>query len=131
LPWCRAGGDALHHRHAFTAGTVGGLGEHRLARREMGVEAAVRQTGVFHDVGDAGAVEAAAPDGARGGVNDAIVRRFLGPSGEAFHMTIIILHFDTQRKRLFLQQLPFQKTAESQVRDAAGTIRPRKRWGCA
>src|SRR2546427_87372 len=81
LLWRRADDDALHPRHAFTAGTVGGLGEHRLARREMGVEAAVRQPGVLHDVGDAGAVVAAAPDGTRGGIDDAIVRSFLGSSG--------------------------------------------------
>src|SRR5208282_3727395 len=92
------GGDALHHRHAFTAGTIGGLGEHRLARREVGVEAAVCQAGVLHDVGDARAVVATAPDGTRGGLDDALVRSFLGPGGSSFHMTRIILHFGAQRK---------------------------------
>ena len=60
----------------------------------MGIEAAMRQAGVFHDVGDAGAAVAATPDGARGGVDDAIVSGFLGSSGISFHMTTIISHSD-------------------------------------
>ena len=72
--------------HAFGAGAVGRLGEHRLARGEVGVEAAVRQAGVLHDVGDAGAVVAAAPDGARGGLDDALVRGFLAAGGGSSHV---------------------------------------------
>ncbi len=88
----RGGGDARHRGHAFGAGAVGRLGEHRLARGEVGVEAAVRQAGVLHDVGDAGAAVAAAPDGARGGLDDAFVRGFLASgSGSSLrlHMTSI------------------------------------------
>src|SRR5439155_1647596 len=88
----RGGGDALHRCHAFTAGTVGGLGEHRLARREVRVEAAVCQAGVLHDVGDARAVVATAPDGTRGGLDDAVMRSFLGPGGGSLHMMCFILH---------------------------------------
>src|SRR5439155_13648729 len=98
----RGGGDALHHCHAFTAGAVGSLGEHRLARREVGIEAAVCQAGVLHDVGDARAVVAAAPDGTRGGLDDAVMRRFLGPGGGSLHMTCIILHSGAQRKGAFV-----------------------------
>ena len=47
----------------------------------MGIEATVRQASLLHDVGDAGAVVAAAPDGARGGLDDALVRDFLGFGG--------------------------------------------------
>ena len=73
---CRRG-DALERGHAFGAGPVGRLGQHRLAGLEVGVEAAMGQAGVLHDVGHAGAAVAAAPDGARGGVHDALVGGFL------------------------------------------------------
>jgi hypothetical protein len=48
-------------------GTRGGeVLERRLARSEVGVEAAVRQASLLHNVGDAGSVVTAAPDGASG-----------------------------------------------------------------
>ena len=80
-------------------GAVRRLSEHGLARSEVGVEAAVCQAGVLHDVGDARAVVATAPDGTRGGLDDAVMRGFLGPTGGSFHMTCIILHSGAQRKR--------------------------------
>ena len=85
---------------ALGAGAVRRLGKHRLARREVGVEAAVRQAGLLHDVGDAGAVVATAPDGARGGLDDAFVRDFLGFGGGSFHMMIIISNPTQDAKRL-------------------------------
>ena len=47
----------------------------------MGLEAAVRKAGILHDFGDAGAAVAAAPDGARGGADDAFVRGVLASGG--------------------------------------------------
>ena len=63
----------------------------------MGIEAAVRQTGLLHDVGDAGAVVAAAPDGARGGLDT--MRSCVASLAAAlafilaFRMTYIIRYF--------------------------------------
>src|SRR5256886_15061203 len=71
-------------------GAVRRFGEHRLARSEVGVEAAVREASLLHDVGDAGAVVATAPDGARGGLDDTFVRDFLGSEGGSLHMMSII-----------------------------------------
>src|SRR5439155_21918620 len=70
-----------------------------------GVDGAVCQAGVLHDVGDARAVVATAPDGTRGGIDDAVVRSFLGPTGGSFHMTCIILHSGAQRKAAFPPQV--------------------------
>src|SRR6266545_1812896 len=69
----------------------------------MGVEAAMGQADLFHDVGDARAVVPAAPNGARGGPDDPFVGDFLaawcGPSGgDSAHMMIIIYQSDAQRK---------------------------------
>ena len=78
----RSGGrDARRRGDGLGTGAVRRLGEHRLARSEVGVEAAVREAGLLHDVGDAGAVVATAPDGARGGLDDAFVRDFLAAGG--------------------------------------------------
>ena len=77
----------------------------------MGVEAAVRQAGVLHDVGDAGAAVAAAPDGARGGLDDALVGGFLAAGvgsslGGGSHMTIIIHMWRLERKGTWPGRLP-------------------------
>ena len=61
----------------------------------------MRQAGVLHDVGDAGAVVATASDGARGRIDDALVREFLGTGGGSLHMMLIIHHRDLERKRGF------------------------------
>ncbi|HJU39021.1 MAG TPA: hypothetical protein VJ724_05560, partial [Tahibacter sp.] len=50
----------------------------------------MRQPGVAHDVGDAGAVIAAAPDRACGGFDDPLVRGFFGAGCDSAHMTCII-----------------------------------------
>src|SRR6266516_2524870 len=68
----------------------------------MGVEAAVRQADLLHNVGDARAVVAASPNGARGGPDDPFVGDFLaawgGPlSGGRSHMMSIIYQSDAER----------------------------------
>src|SRR4051812_21167373 len=69
----------------------------------MGVEATVRQAGVLHDVGDAGAAVATTPDGARGGLDDAFVRGFLASEvglshGGSVDMMSIIRRAGAERK---------------------------------
>src|SRR5437867_12697379 len=69
----------------------------------MGVEAAVRQADLFHNVGDARAVVPASPNGARGGPDDPFVGDFLaawgGPLGcGSTHMMSIIYQSDAERK---------------------------------
>src|SRR5207237_9065932 len=70
----------------------------------MGVEAAVRQADLFHDVGDARAVVPAAPNGARGGPDDPFVGDLLAawggpPGGGSAHMMSIIYQSGAERKR--------------------------------
>src|SRR6266536_1506296 len=69
----------------------------------MGVEAAVRQADLFHNVGDARAVVPAAPNGARSRPDDPFVGDFLAawggpPGGGSVHMMIIIYQSDAERK---------------------------------
>src|SRR5256714_15511787 len=69
----------------------------------MGVEAAVRQADLFHDIGDARAVVAASPNGARGGPDDPFVGDFLAawggpPGGGSAHMMTIIYQSVAERK---------------------------------
>ena len=69
----------------------------------MGVEAAMGQADLFHDVGDASAVVPASPNGARGGPDDPFVGDFLAawggpPSGDSTHMMSIIYQWDAERK---------------------------------
>src|SRR5437764_8126834 len=69
----------------------------------MGVEAAVRQADLFHDVGDARAVVPASPNGARGGPDDPFVGDFLAagggsPGGGSAHMMNIIYQSGAERK---------------------------------
>src|SRR2546423_7726503 len=71
----------------------------------MGVEAAVRQADLFHDVGDARAVVPAAPNGARGGPDDPFVGDLLAawggpPGGGSAHMMSIIYRSGAERKTL-------------------------------
>src|SRR5213594_1048087 len=70
----------------------------------MGVEAAVRQADLLHDVGDARAVVPASPNGPRGGPDDAFVGDFLAawggpPGGGSAHMMSIIYQSGAERKR--------------------------------
>src|SRR5205823_1137239 len=65
----------------------------------------MRQADVLHDVGDAGAIVAAAPDGTRSGLDDAVVCRFLGSTASSFHIMVIILHSSTQRKGYLCRQV--------------------------
>lgn len=102
LRW-HCGGDARSYSHAFGAGTIDCLGEHRLSRSEVGIEPAVRQARLLHDVGDGRAIVAAAPNGARGGVDDALVRGCLASRCRTSHgvtnMIIIIYSSGPERKR--------------------------------
>src|SRR5205814_6039125 len=99
----RSGGrDARRCGDGLGTGAVRRLGEHRLARSEVGVEAAVREASLLHDVGDAGAIVATAPDGACGGLDDTFVRDFLGSGGASLHMISII-------------QNPMQRSEERRV----------------
>ena len=71
----------------------------------MGVEAAVRQADLLHDVGDARAVVPASPNGPRGGPDDAFVGDLLAawggpPGGGSAHMMIIIYQSGAERKGL-------------------------------
>src|SRR5438067_16636 len=71
----------------------------------MGVEAAVRQADLFHDVGDARAVVPASPNGARGGPDDPFVGDFLAawggsPGGGSAHMMSIIYQSGAERKTI-------------------------------
>src|SRR2546428_10738131 len=70
----------------------------------MGVEAAMGQADLFHDVGDARAVVPASPNGARGGPDDPFVGDFLAawggpPGGGSAHMMRIIYQSGAERKR--------------------------------
>ena len=85
-----SGRDARRRGDSLGTGAVRRLGEHRLARIEVGVEAAVREAGLLHDVRDAGAIVATAPDGACGGLDDTFVRNFFGFWGGSPHMMTII-----------------------------------------
>ena len=59
-------------------GTVCRLGQHGFAGLEMGIERTVRQTRLFHDVGNPRSGITTAPDGARSRLHDALVGRFFG-----------------------------------------------------
>src|SRR5205823_1204623 len=70
----------------------------------MGVEAAMSQPDLFHDVGDARAVVPASPNGARGGPDDPFVGDLLAawggpPGGGSAHMMTIIYQSGAERKR--------------------------------
>src|SRR2546428_14046623 len=70
----------------------------------MGVEAAMGQADLFHDVGDARAVVPASPNGARGGPDDPFVGDFLAawggpPGGGNPHNMGIIYQSGAERKR--------------------------------
>src|SRR5437016_361417 len=62
----------------------------------MGIEAAMGQADLFHDVGDARAVVPAAPNGARGGPDDPFVGEFFAAGGA--HMMSIIYQSGAERK---------------------------------
>ena len=70
----RTRGDAaLELRRVLATGLRDRLGEQRIARREVRVEAAVRQAGFLHDLGDADARVAMVPDRACRRRDDAFV----------------------------------------------------------
>src|SRR5207302_3622996 len=69
----------------------------------MGVEAAMGQADLVHDLGDARAVVPSSPSSARGGRDDPFVGDFLAagggpPGGGSAHMTIIIYQSGAERK---------------------------------
>src|SRR5439155_21522853 len=69
----------------------------------MGVEAAMGQADLFHDLGDARAVVPSSPSSARGGRDDPFVGDFLAawggaPGGGSAHMMSIIYQSDAERK---------------------------------
>src|SRR6266852_2349945 len=69
----------------------------------MGVEAAMGQADLFHDVGDARAVVPAAPGSARGGPDDPFVGDLLaawpGSAGGSAHMMIIKYQSNAECKK--------------------------------
>src|SRR5256884_4417728 len=69
----------------------------------MGVEAAMGQADLFHDLGDARAVVPSSPSSARGGRDDPFVGDFLAawggpPGGGSAHMMSIIYQSGSERK---------------------------------
>src|SRR5438132_9560910 len=69
----------------------------------MGVEAAMGQADLVHDLGDTRAVVPSSPSSARGGRDDPFVGDFLAagggpPGGGSAHMTIIIYQSGAERK---------------------------------
>src|SRR5207302_1660287 len=69
----------------------------------MGVEAAMGQADLFHDLGDARAVVPCSPSSARGGRDDPFVGDFLAawggpPCGGSAHMMNIIYQSGAERK---------------------------------
>src|SRR5438045_5965692 len=69
----------------------------------MGVEAAMGQADLFHDLGDARAVVPSSPSSARGGRDDPFVGDFLAagggpPGGGSAHMMTIIYQSGAERK---------------------------------
>ena len=77
----RAGARARRLGAAVAAGALQRLDQQRVARLEVGVEAAVREAGLLHHVGHADAGIAVAPDRARRDVDDALVGLFLAAVG--------------------------------------------------
>ena len=75
---------AASSARAVAAGALDRLDEQRVARGEVGVEAAVRQPGLAHDVGHTHALVAGAADGASGCLDDAIVAE-LFPARRGLH----------------------------------------------
>jgi hypothetical protein len=103
LLWRRLGGHLGQDGHAVGAGPVGRLGQHRLTRIEVCIEAAVGQAGLLHDLGDAGATVTAPPDGTRGGFHNALVGDFLAAGGSSSrssstHMISIIYTLTAEGK---------------------------------
>ena len=69
--------DALGHRElAVAAGAFERLRQHSFARLEVGIEAAVGQAGLPHDVGDADPGKAVSADVSGGGLDDPVVGHF-------------------------------------------------------
>src|SRR5437667_32672 len=107
----------------------------------MGVEAAVRQADLLHDVGDARAVVPASPNGPRGGPDDPFVGDLLAawggpPGGGSAHMMVIIYQSGAERKgacsktrpaecAMFLCKNPNGRGANPRVRRASPSWRAR------
>src|SRR6266571_2218387 len=83
----------------------------------MGVEAAMGQADLFHDVGDARAVVPASPSSARGGPDDPFVGDLLaawpGPAGGSAHMMIIKYQSNAECKKETPGRLGKRSTATS------------------
>ena len=78
-------GGALKGAHALGTGLVCSLRQHRLARVEVSVEATVSQPRLTHDVRHARARVPAAANGARGGIENSLVRGFFTGLDESRH----------------------------------------------
>src|SRR3989344_9652143 len=63
----------LGEPNGFCARSVCGLRKHRLPRREVGIEATMREACVLHDVRNARSAESIAPDGTRRRRHDALM----------------------------------------------------------
>src|SRR5437764_14134617 len=97
----------------------------------MGVEAAMGQADLFHDLGDARAVVPSAPSSARGGRDDPFVGDFLAagggpPGGGSAHMIIIIYQSGAERKTVEAQQ--GAKTQNQDSPDPEGGRLPVRLW---
>ena len=76
---------ASHRFGAIAAGASKSFHEQRVSRIEVGVEAAMRQPGLFHDVSDADSRITVAAKRTRGDVHDALVGLFPAAVGCARH----------------------------------------------
>jgi len=78
-----------HARRAIPAGAFHRRHQHGIAGRKMRVEAAVREPGLFHDVGHADAGVTDPPDRARGRFHDAVVGHFFTGSGAGHDQALL------------------------------------------
>ena len=69
----RRSSSDLGEPNGFCARSVCGFRKHRLPRREVGIEATMREACVLHDVRNARSAESIAPDGTRRRRHDALM----------------------------------------------------------
>ena len=75
--WWSRGSDTRQCCDTVGPCAIGSFREHGFTRVEMGIEAAMREAGVLHDVGNTRTAIAASADGPGGSLDDAIVGGFL------------------------------------------------------
>ncbi|EYC52775.1 hypothetical protein AZ34_03460 [Hylemonella gracilis str. Niagara R] len=72
----------LHARVGVVPGAFQRLGNQRVTRSEMGIEAAMGEPGLLHDVRHADPGKTTAAQGTRRRIDDAVVRQLLAAGGE-------------------------------------------------